>query len=119
MIHTATLLNSTIAAGAATDIPVLGQGDVPTAHAAAVLLNVTAINAAGAGSFALRPSGTFATPITTLGFAAGQTTANRALVAMPSTTGAVTLLHPPAAAGVRVEVLAGSSDGRDASPTTP
>jgi len=115
MIHTATLLNSTIAAGAATDIPVLGQGDVPTAHVAAVLLNVTAINAAGAGSFALRPSGTFATPITTLGFAAGQTTANRALVAMPSTSGAVTLLDRGAAAGVRVDVLGWFSDGTDAS----
>jgi hypothetical protein len=84
MIAPATLADSSVAAGSTTNVAVLGQGGIPAAHVAAVLLNVTATNAAGSGAFTLIPTGGYALGITTLGFAAGQTTANRAIVAVPS-----------------------------------
>jgi hypothetical protein len=114
MVHNTTLLNTSMAAGASTDIPVLGQGEIPSAHVAGVLLNVTALNATGAGSFALRPTGSFATGITTIGFAAGETTANRAIVPLPA-GGSITVVDRGAAAGVRVDVLGWFTDATDAS----
>ena len=113
MIRNTTLFNTSMATGATTDIPVLGQGEIPSGHVAGVLLNVTAINATGAGSFALRPTGSVATGITTIGFAAGETTANRAIVALPS-GGSITIVDRGAAAGVRVDVLGWFTDATDA-----
>jgi hypothetical protein len=114
MIHTATLLNGSVAASSSTDIPVLGQGDVPAAHVAGVMLNVTAINPAGSGSFTVFAAGTPTTGSITLGFAAGQTTVNRAIVPLP-VGGAITLVDRGAASGVRVDVLGWFSDATDTS----
>ncbi|TMB93958.1 MAG: fibronectin type III domain-containing protein [Chloroflexi bacterium] len=113
MIAPATLLDASVAAGSTTTVPVLGQGDVPAAGVANVLLNVTATGATGAGAVALRPSGGSATGITTLGFAAGQTTANRAIVAVP-TNGAISVVDTGAAATVHIDVLGWFTDGSDA-----
>jgi hypothetical protein len=112
MIAPATLLDASVATGSTTNVPVLGQGDVPAAGVSNVLLNVTATGATGAGAVTLRPSGAFATGVTTLGFAAGQTTANRAIVAVP-TNGAVAVVDTGAAATVHVDVLGWFTDGSD------
>jgi photosystem II stability/assembly factor-like uncharacterized protein len=112
MIAPATLLDASVAAGSTTNIPVLGQGDVPATGVAGVLLNVVATGATAAGALALRPSGAFATGITTLGFAAGQTTANRAIVAVPS-NGALSVVDTGAEASVHVDVLGWFTDGSD------
>jgi hypothetical protein len=125
MIRPTTVLDATVGAGSATDIPMLGQGEVPQAHVAGVLVNVTAINPAGAGSVSLLPQGTVDPGTTTLGFAAGQTTANRDIVPLPA-NGIITLLERGAATEVRVDVLGWFSDGTDPgavgalyTPTTP
>ena len=112
MIAPATLLDATVAAGSTTNVPVLGQGDVPAAGVAGVLLNVIATGATAAGAIALSPSGAFATGITTLGFAAGQTTANRAIVAVPS-NGALSVVDTGAATSLHVDVVGWFSDGSD------
>ncbi len=112
MVPTAMLLDSRIAASASTDIPILGQGNVPDAHVAGVLLNVAAINPSAAGSFELMPSGVTDPGTVTLGFAAGQTTVNRAIVPLPA-GGDITLLDRGASAEARVDVLGWFSDGSD------
>jgi photosystem II stability/assembly factor-like uncharacterized protein len=112
MIRTTTVLDATVPAGSASDVPMLGQGDVPHAGVAGVLVNVMAINPAAAGSVSLLPQGTGDPGTTTLGFAAGQTTANRAIVPLPA-NGTITLLERGAAAEVRVDVLGWFSDGTD------
>ena len=113
MIRTTTVLDATVGAGSATDIPMLGQGDVPQAGVAGVLINVTAINPAGAGSVSLLPQGTVDPGTTTLGFAAGQTTANREIVPLPA-NGIITLLDRGAVTEVRIDVLGWFTDGNDA-----
>jgi photosystem II stability/assembly factor-like uncharacterized protein len=112
MIRTSTVLDATVGAGSATDIPMLGQGDVPQAGVAGVLINVTAINPAGAGSVSLLAQGTVDPGTTTLGFAAGQTTANREIVPLPA-NGIITLLDRGATTEVRIDVLGWFSDGTD------
>jgi len=113
LIHPATVFNAASALGSSTDIPILGQGDVPVAHVAAVLLNVSASNSGGNGSFAIQPSGGVPTNVTTLGFASGQTTVNRDLVAVGS-NGAITVVDRGAAATGRIDVLGWFTDGTDA-----
>jgi len=112
MVPTGVLLDSQIASGASTDIPILGQGNVPGDHVAGVLLNIAAINPSAAGSFELMPSGVADPGIVTLGFAAGQTTANRAIVPLPA-GGDITLVDRGASAEARVDVLGWFSDGSD------
>jgi hypothetical protein len=112
MITPATLLDASVAAGSTTNVPMLGQGGIPAAHVADVLLNVTATNAAGSGAFMLRPTGGFAFGVTTLGFAAGQTTANRAIVAVPN-NGSISVVDRGAAATIHIDVLGWFTDGTD------
>lgn len=112
-LQTATLFNASIAAGGSTDLTVLGQEGVPSAHVAAVLVNVTASGATAAGALTLSPAGSFATGATTVGFGSGQTTANRAIVALPS-TGAIRVADRAASATAKVEVLGWFTDGTDA-----
>ncbi len=112
MIAPATLADSSVAADSTTNVAVLGQGGIPAAHVAAVLLNVTATNVAGTGGFTLIPTGGYALGITTLGFAAAQTTANRAIVAVPS-NGSISVIDRGAAASVHIDVLGWVTDGTD------
>lgn len=113
MIAPAPLLDATVAAGSTTNVPLLGQGGIPTAHVAEALLNVTAANASGKGSFTLIPAGGIASPTTSLGFAAGQTTADRAIVAVPA-GGSVSVIDRGAAASIHIDVLGWFTDGTDA-----
>lgn len=113
MVATAPLLDTPLAAGSTTDVAVLGQGGIPTAHVGEVLLNVTATNAAGNGSFTLVPSGGDASATTTLGFAAGETTANRTIVAV-SSSGSISVVDSYAGATIHIDVLGWFSDGTDA-----
>jgi photosystem II stability/assembly factor-like uncharacterized protein len=112
-LQTATVFNAPIAADGSTNFTVLGQGGVPSAHVAAVLVNVTASGATAAGALTLSPAGSFATGATTVGFGSGQTTANRAIVALPS-TGAIRVADRAASATAKVEVLGWFTDGTDA-----
>jgi hypothetical protein len=107
-LRPAALFDAPVAANSTTKVPVLGQAGIPAANVAEVLVNVTVSNPAAAGSLALEPS---ALPAwlpppanVNLGFAAGQTTANRAIVAVGS-DGAIAVLDRGSAAGVRVEVM--------------
>ena len=111
---TQTLFDGQLAASAATDIPVLGQGGVPSSHVADVLLNVMAIGATGTGVLGLRASGGTSTNATALGFATGQTTADRAIVPVGS-NGAITLVDRVAAVHARVDVVGWFSDATDGS----
>lgn len=113
MIPAGTLFSGSIATGASTDIPVLGQGGVPSGHVAAVLLNVTASGSAAPGAVSLRPSGSLPTGATAVGFGSGQTSANRAIVPV-ATNGAITLTDRGAAANAKVEALGWVTDGTDA-----
>jgi len=112
MLPVGALFSGTIATGASTDIPVLGHAGVPSAHVAAVLVNVTASGSAAGGGLSLRPSGSFALGATAVGFGSGQTSADRAIVPVPS-NGAITLSDRGAAATARVEALGWFSDGTD------
>jgi photosystem II stability/assembly factor-like uncharacterized protein len=112
MVTAAPLFSGPVALSSTTSIAVLGQGGVPASHVAEVLLNVTATAGGGTGALVLRPLGGFATGVTTLGFTAGQTTANRAIVAVPA-SGVISLVDRGAAATARVEVLGWFSDGSD------
>ncbi len=112
MIAPATLADASVAVGSTTNVAVLGQGGIPAAHVAEVLLNVTAMNAAGGGAFTLIPMGGYASGITTLGFAAGQTTANRAIVAVPS-NGSISIIDRGGAGSVHIDVLGWFTDGTD------
>lgn len=106
-IQPAVLFDGAVTAGSSTHIPVLGQGDVPATNVSEVLVNVTASGSAAAGSLALEPSGLpawFPPPPMNLGFAAGETTANRAIIAVGS-DGAIALLDKGAAASVHVEAI--------------
>ena len=114
MTATQTLFDGLVADGSATDIPVLGRGGVPNSQVADVLLNVMAIGATGTGALGLRASGGTSANATALGFAIGQTTADRAIVPVGS-NGAITLVDRLAAVHVRVDVLGWFSDATDAS----
>ncbi|HEV2415665.1 MAG TPA: fibronectin type III domain-containing protein [Candidatus Dormibacteraeota bacterium] len=113
MIPTTTVLDAPVDAGSSTDIPVLGQGDVPTGQVAGVLLNVAAISPAASGSFELVGAGAADPGTTTLGFAAGQTTANRVIVPVAA-DGSITLLDRGAAAEARIDILGWFADGSNA-----
>ena len=112
MLPVGTLFSGSIATGASINIPVLGQGGVPSAHVAAVLLNVSASGSTAGGGLSLRPSGTTATWATALGFGTGQATADRAIVPVAA-NGAITLSDRSAAATAKVEALGWFSDGTD------
>jgi hypothetical protein len=106
-IQSTVLFDGGVTPGSTTQIPVLGKGDVPTANVAQVLLNVTVSGSTAVGSLALEASALalwFPPPANSLGFATGQTTANRAIVAV-GTDGAIALLDRGAGANVRVEAL--------------
>lgn len=78
-----------IAANGVLSVQVAGAGGVPTTGAGAVVVDVTAIAGAAAGSLLLEPAGVASTtPATTLNFAAGRTIANLAQVPL-GTSGAI------------------------------
>jgi len=83
MIVPATLADASVAAGSTTNVAVLGQGGIPAVHVAAVLLNVTTTNAAGTGAFTLIRRWLCDRNHDTR-LRGRQTTANRAIVAVPS-----------------------------------
>lgn len=112
MIAPATLFDASVAAGSTTNVPVLGQAGIPSAHVGEVLLNVTATSTEGTGVLAIVPSGSDPSGMTTLGFAAGETTANRAIVSVPS-SGSISIIDTYAAATVHVDALGWFSDGTD------
>jgi hypothetical protein len=112
----AQLFKGGVGANSTTSIAVLGQGGVPASNVQAVLLNVTASAGAGAGSLSLKPSNATDHGTTSVGFAAGQTSANRVLVAM-GPDGAISLLDRGAAVTALVEVLAWITSAADATAT--
>ena len=114
MTRTTTVLDAPVAADSSTPIAMLNQGEVPASGVAGVLLNVTAIGPATAGSFEILPSGSADPGTTTLGFAGGQTSANRAIVPLPA-AGTVTLIDRGVSAEARVDVLGWFTDGTDPS----
>jgi YD repeat-containing protein len=112
MVAPSPLLDAALASGSTTDVGVLGQGGVPSAHVGEVLLNVTATSPGGTGLLALVPSGSGASGITTLGFAAGESTTNRAIVSVPS-NGSISVIDQYAPATVHIDILGWFSDGTD------
>ena len=93
-------------AGSVTEIPVTGHGGVP-ADAAAALLNVTAVSAAGDGFMTVFPCGTPVPDASNLNYRAGQTIANTVLARVGA--GGQVCVYTSAPAGLLVDVGASVS----------
>ncbi|HEX3622261.1 MAG TPA: hypothetical protein VHT97_08105 [Acidimicrobiales bacterium] len=92
------------AAGTSRDLTVAGAGGVPLTGATAVVLNVTATDAAGAPSFlTVYPSGTTQPTASNLNFAPGPSVANLVTATLGS-NGAVTLYNNQGTVDVVVDV---------------
>jgi hypothetical protein len=100
-LHDSRQLAAPAAAGSTTVVQVAGLGGVP-ATATTALLNVTALEAAGAGFFTVYPCGTAQPNASNLNFAKGDTIPN-AVIAKLGPTGTV-CIYTSAAAGVLVDV---------------
>ena len=89
--------------GQSIDLPVAGQGGVPSTGVSGAVLNVTITNPTSQGYVTVYPTGT-ATPTTSsLNFNAGQTIANRAIVGL-GTGGKVTIYNGYGKTDVIVDV---------------
>jgi hypothetical protein len=71
---------STIGPGQTIDVPVAGNGGVPSSGVAAVVLNVTATNPTASGYLTAFPAGVTRPLASNLNFLAGQTVPNRVIV---------------------------------------
>jgi hypothetical protein len=95
---------------------VTGVGGVPGLGATAVVVNVTAVDAADAGFVTVWPSGTLTPSVSNINVRKGETAPNLVTVS-PGSNGAITIL-PTTAAHLLVDVVgyytasAGSVDGR-------
>jgi hypothetical protein len=75
---------SKVAAGSVTQVPVVGRNGVP-ANAAAVVLNVTAVDPADAGFVTVYPCGGALPTVSNLNYGAGQVVPNAVTVALDAT----------------------------------
>jgi hypothetical protein len=82
----------TIGPNTSIDVQVTGQGLVPAAGVAAVVLNVTATNATASGYLTVFPTGAARPTASNLNFLAGQTVPNRVVVKL-GTLGKVTIYN--------------------------
>jgi len=82
---------SRLVGGTPLTVTVDGNGGVPSTGVAAVVLNVTVVNAGGAGYLTAYPAGTTAPTASNLNYAAGETVPNRVIVPV-SASGAVSLV---------------------------
>jgi hypothetical protein len=98
------------------EVGVTGVGGVPGLGATAVVVNVTAVDAAGAGFVTVWPSGAPAPTVSNINLRDGETAPNLVTVP-PGSSGAITIL-PTTSAHLLVDVFgyytasAGSVDGR-------
>ena len=73
---------ATLGPGGVASVPVLNRAGVPAAGVSAVVLNLTATNGTGPGHLTAWPHGLTRPLASNLNFSAGQTVANRAMVAV-------------------------------------
>ncbi len=96
------------------DVQVGGQGGVPASGAGAVVLNLTVTNPSTAGYVSAYASGTARPPTSNVNYVAGQTVANRAIVAVGA-AGKVSLYNCCGSTDLLVDVAGWFSDGTNAS----
>ncbi|MEZ4223379.1 MAG: hypothetical protein R3B13_20705 [Polyangiaceae bacterium] len=104
-------------AGDAHCVNVAGVGDV-AADAAAVIVNIAAVNAPSAGHLRVHPDGSPATDTSTLNFAAGQTIANGAVVPV-GTDGRVCVTMAPTSTHYVLDVTGFLAASTKLQPLTP
>ena len=104
------------AAGSTLDVTVAGNGGVPATGAAAVVLNVTAIDSAHAGYLTVYPTGTSQPTASNVNYAAGQVVPNRVMVPLGS-GGAITIFTGNGSPDIAVDVSGYFTDASNPSAT--
>lgn len=112
-----TRTGSAVSAGTSVDVVVAGRAGVPASGVRAVVLNVTAAQAAGGGYLTVHPTGTAPPSVSNVNYVAGETRATMVQI-QPGPSGSVTV-RTSATADILVDVFGWISDTSDYHPVPP